>query len=151
MDLKDRWKDPSYRAKMLPILRANYLKLREALKNPEIEARRKENHRATLTNDSETVKRKLMENRKIEGECWIWIGAIICDQGYGTITYGEEYLVHRVAYTIFKGPIPEGLFVLHKCDHPPCFNPDHLFLGTQSDNMRDAMAKGRLKPFQGDK
>jgi hypothetical protein len=46
-------------------------------------------------------------------------------------------------WEIATGPIPDGLYVLHRCDNPPCFNPDHLFLGTPMDNMRDKMAKGR--------
>jgi len=53
-------------------------------------------------------------------------------------------LSHRVAYELFVGPIPDGLSVLHKCDVTLCVNPDHLFLGTQQDNMADAASKHRL-------
>lgn len=59
--------------------------------------------------------------------------------GRGTGATGS----HRVAWTISHGPIPDGLWVLHRCDNPPCCNPAHLFLGTVSDNNKDMCAKGR--------
>ena len=62
------------------------------------------------------------------------------DNGYGLSSHG---LVHRVSYRAFVGEIPDGLFVLHRCDNPPCFEPTHLFLGTQQDNVRDMISKGR--------
>lgn len=75
--------------------------------------------------------------------CWLWTGT--SRNGYGRFIWdGNAYTAHRVAYQILKGPVPPHLMVLHRCDTPACINPDHLFLGTQSDNMRDASRKGRL-------
>ena len=58
---------------------------------------------------------------------------------------GRLQVAHRLSWTEANGPIPDGLYALHKCDNPSCINPDHLFLGTYSDNLRDAWAKGRNK------
>lgn len=77
--------------------------------------------------------------------CWVWTGATN-EAGYGAIWKdGDERAApaHRVAYEIFVGPIPEGLFVCHHCDNPPCVNPEHLFVGDAKDNADDMMAKGR--------
>jgi hypothetical protein len=68
-------------------------------------------------------------------------------KGYGRIVYhGKKHLVHRAAYEHFKGAIPEGLMVCHKCDNTSCWNPGHLFTGTGVDNAQDAVRKGRYKP-----
>ncbi len=76
--------------------------------------------------------------------CWIWTGAKRTS-GYGVFKLdGKAESAHRVSYKLFKGNIPEGIFVCHTCDNPMCVNPDHLFLGTASDNMMDAQNKGRL-------
>ena len=66
-------------------------------------------------------------------------------KGYGYIgtENGKTTTTHRLAWQIAHGPIPEGMFVLHKCDNPPCCNPDHLFLGTNKDNMDDRSNKQR--------
>ena len=77
--------------------------------------------------------------------CWIWAGAISSAK-YGNIRFrGRQQGAHRVFFQLYKGEIPEGLFVLHKCDVKSCVNPDHLFLGNAFDNMRDAGAKRRLR------
>lgn len=74
-------------------------------------------------------------------DCWLWTGART-PTGYGAL-HGQERLAPRMAWTLSVGPIPMGLQVLHRCDNPPCVNPDHLWLGTQQDNMADMIAKGR--------
>jgi hypothetical protein len=77
--------------------------------------------------------------------CWEWQGSR--DKGgYGKIGNDHRILgTHRVAYEIANGPIPDGLFVLHTCDNPPCCNPRHLFLGTHLVNMLDMLTKGRKR------
>lgn len=65
-------------------------------------------------------------------------------KGYGTMCYrGKATRSHRLAWLLWKWPIPGDKWVLHRCDNPPCCNPDHLFLGTQTDNNKDMAAKGR--------
>jgi hypothetical protein len=75
--------------------------------------------------------------------CWPWKGARHA-QGYGAFRVGSKYhRSSRLAYELVKGHIQSGLDVLHKCDNPPCCNPDHLFLGTDKDNAADRRRKGR--------
>jgi hypothetical protein len=75
-------------------------------------------------------------------ECWPWKASNV--KGYGQLRVGTKLvLAHRLAYELVKGPIPAGMDVLHKCDYRPCCNPEHLFPGTQLDNMQDAATKGR--------
>ena len=76
--------------------------------------------------------------------CWLWFKAIVTN-GYGQIRNGagKRPPAHRVSWEIYRGAIPDGLWVLHKCDVRNCVNPDHLFLGTHQDNVDDREAKGR--------
>jgi len=82
--------------------------------------------------------------------CWLWLRQPN-NKGYGKVTIRPNsqervmLLAHRLAWLLVKGEIPDGLFVLHKCDTPLCCNPEHLFLGTQQDNMGDMWAKGRSR------
>jgi hypothetical protein len=80
-----------------------------------------------------------------ESGCWEWVAAV--RSRYGVIVVGSSRTAkaHRVSWEIHRGPIPAGLKVLHVCDNPPCVNPDHLFLGTQADNLRDMVQKGRAR------
>lgn len=82
---------------------------------------------------------------KQEDGCWIWVKKQNSN-GYGLyVTKGLYLLAHRVSWERYRGPISEGLHVCHTCDVRLCVNPDHLFLGTHSDNMIDCYQKGRHK------
>lgn len=86
--------------------------------------------------------------RKGEG-CWEWIGSkLLRGLPYGTFTFTADgvrktALAHRLSWMTVNGDIPNNLMVCHRCDNPLCINPDHLFLGTHSDNMKDMKEKGR--------
>lgn len=81
---------------------------------------------------------------KTEG-CWFW-ESTKNHNGYGIVSRrAGNTLAHRVAWTLTHGEIQDGLYVCHKCDTPPCVNPDHLFLGTQKDNVQDMIKKGRYR------
>lgn len=76
--------------------------------------------------------------------CWIWLGGT--GNNYGKIRFGKEvYPAHRLSWAIANGPIPPGMQICHRCDNPAYINPDHLFAGTQKDNMQDCIKKGRKR------
>lgn len=79
----------------------------------------------------------------LDTPCREWMGPRL-PSGYGRLSRdGQRWYVHRWVWTLANGPIPEGMQVCHRCDNPPCFRLDHLFLGTQLDNMHDKVSKGR--------
>ncbi len=91
--------------------------------------------------------KKILSNLKKNGECLEYT-INMAKNGYSRITLGgrknkKMLLVHRLIYEYYFGSIPDKLFVCHTCDNPPCCNPDHLFLGTHIDNMKDMVEKGR--------
>lgn len=96
-----------------------------------------------------TTKQRLWNKTKenFKTGCWEWQGTITGNNGYGSmrIPGKQTAYVHRLSYVLYKGPIPVGMKVLHKCDNPICINPDHLFLGTQLENIHDRDQKNRCR------
>lgn len=95
------------------------------------------------------IERILAKTKKTE-TCWLWQGTAFSKAGHGRLYVGSRTdgtrrnaLVHREAWKCFRGQIPGGLQVLHRCDVPNCVNPEHLFLGTATENMRDRDQKQR--------
>jgi hypothetical protein len=87
-----------------------------------------------------------------ENECWPWIAGRggRDDRGYFRVDNNHIRVAHRVVWELMYGPIPNGMNVLHSCDNPLCCNPRHLFLGTQRDNVLDAVSKGRATSNAGE-
>jgi len=79
-----------------------------------------------------------------ESGCWVWVGT--CSKsGYGIIKINNKLRpAHRISYELYRGIIPEKMFVCHHCDIPSCINPNHLFIGTQKDNISDCIKKNRF-------
>lgn len=90
---------------------------------------------------------RLIDELETDGsDCWLW-GGQVNPSGYGAISVeGKPKGVHRVSYALFKGPIELGKLVMHSCDKPLCWNPDHLSVGTHADNTADMVRKGRGTP-----
>lgn len=86
---------------------------------------------------------------RITDGCWEWTANHL-PAGYGLVkAEGRSHLAHRVSWELAHGPIPAGMLVLHRCDNPACVRPDHLWLGTQKQNIADMLTKGRgLTPAQ---
>lgn len=90
-------------------------------------------------------------DRKSSDECWNWLGGIHMN-GYGGFNDGTKSMkAHRFSWILFYGEIPEGKLICHKCDNRKCVNPNHLFLGTQKDNIQDRIRKGRSKYAVGER
>lgn len=80
----------------------------------------------------------------METKCWLWTAAVFGKTNYGAFQLERQaHRAHRVAWMLTFGEIPAALFVLHRCDNPKCVRPEHLFLGTHTDNMNDRDSKGR--------
>lgn len=76
--------------------------------------------------------------------CWLWIGNSVYTAGYGAFSIKHRQIsAHRASYLAHFGGIPEGAYILHKCDNKPCVNPRHLYAGSASDNTRDTVARGQ--------
>lgn len=94
------------------------------------------------------IEKRFMEKvSKQPDGCWLWTAAIVKAVGYGRFgmkSYEVDY-AHRASWRLFRGDLPKGMYVCHKCDVRSCVNPDHLFLGSHRQNMRDAADKGRVR------
>ena len=121
--------------------------------SPAIAARQKfcgksctaKNFKQRIPDFVESVGRRLSDrSKRLDNGCIVYTGQ---NNGvYGQVEYRRKtYTSHRASYLIHKGEIPRGMCVCHSCDNPLCINPDHLWLGTYKDNVRDMMDKGRAK------
>lgn len=80
--------------------------------------------------------------------CWLWVGD--SEDRYGRMyVHPRREKAHRISYTIHNGEIPKGLIIRHKCDTPFCVNPSHLVSGTQKENVRDCIDRGRFRDYSG--
>lgn len=129
--------------------RAYYQKNRVALLVEAREARRSKTGNSTPSSKRAWRKYETLWERVVRhgwtvspDSCWVWTSS---KRGkYGKVrSNGADKTVHRVSWEHHYGPIPAGLFVCHKCDNPPCLNPEHLFLGDSAANARDMALKGR--------
>jgi hypothetical protein len=88
----------------------------------------------------------LKQRVAVDGECLVWAGQRQ-PKGYGQVSYeGRLWRTHRLAWVLANGAIPTGLHVLPRCDNPPCLRLDHIYLGTNADNVRDRESRGRRRP-----
>lgn len=84
--------------------------------------------------------------------CWVWTAKWKTSEGYGRLWVNRKAAYpHRLSFEMHNGPIESGMKVCHRCDNPPCVNPEHLFAGTTLDNAKDCVAKGRIGNRRGGK
>ena len=97
----------------------------------------------------ENVKARFFDKfDKVDSGCWEWNATL--RNGYGALKVEKKTCgAHRVSWMIHNGNIPSGVCICHRCDNPKCVNPAHLFMGTHSDNMKDAYEKGRIEMPEG--
>jgi hypothetical protein len=98
---------------------------------------------------TKTAEQRFWAKVDTSGECWVWTACKL-PRGYGQFFHeGGKVYAHRFIWTVMHGDIPDDLEICHRCDNPSCVRPDHLFLGTRTDNMRDCVTKGRFRfhPF----
>ena len=92
----------------------------------------------------DNIEQRFWDKVEKTDECWNWTGCISSDHGQFQ-DIGKVIGAHVFSWKLHNGEIQKGMFVLHRCDNGKCVNPDHLFLGTQADNIQDMIKKGRRK------
>ena len=96
-----------------------------------------------MSEREQLVRERFWSKVKKGNGCWEWQGTKSLGYGVAWLSKQKKIRAHRLSYTLNIGPIPNGLCVLHKCDNPACVKPNHLFLGTLADNVRDMVSKKR--------
>jgi len=105
--------------------------------------------RETLDHRHPKIIKRFLSKIKKDGQCIIWTGNTD-SYGYGLMRIGKgREKAHRLSFKIHNGEIPKNMCVCHACDNPLCVNPLHLWLGTQSENLKDMKSKGRASGFKG--
>ncbi len=112
-------------------------------------------NRMQAHNEREKIRQRIKSKSRIsKSGCWIWTGTLMKARkvnGRTFLPYGvfnhkaKTYRAHRMSWTVFKGEIPIGMLVCHKCDNPKCVNPNHLFIGSHQDNATDCAKKNRTR------